>query len=141
MSTEVLLLIAADAILAVHVAFVLFVIAGLLAVVAGGLLGWSWVRSLRFRVAHLAAIAFVVMESWLGVRCPLTVWERALRERAGDVTYGGDFIQYWLQTLLYYSAPAWVFTVAYTVFGLLVVATWFLVPPTALRRGSRTGDA
>lgn len=38
-------------------------------------------------------------------------------------------IAHWLQTLLYYDAPAWVFVVCYTLFGLLVVGSWFSVRP------------
>jgi len=51
------------------------------------------------------------------------------RERAGDVTYAGTFISFWLQELLYYQAPRWVFAMCYTVFGLLVVWSWFWVRP------------
>lgn len=61
--------------------------------------------------------------------CPLTTWEMLLRERAGQEAYEGAFIAYWLHTLLYFQAPQWVFAVAYTLFGLLVVATWIWVPP------------
>lgn len=127
-------LIAADAVLAVHVLFVAFVIFGLLAVCIGGLRDWPWVRDLRFRLAHLLGIGFVVAEAWLGMRCPLTAWEMALCARAGDATYAGDFVQHWLQALLYYSAPAWVFTIAYSLFGALVLGSWFLVPPRRERR-------
>jgi hypothetical protein len=64
----------ADAVLIVHFLFVLFVVGGLLAIWAGALIGWVWVRNLRFRVAHLAAILFVMAESLVGIACPLTVW-------------------------------------------------------------------
>ena len=53
----------------------------------------------------------------------------ALREKAGVETYSGSFIQHWLQSLLYYSAPEWVFILVYTVFGALVLASWFLFRP------------
>lgn len=133
MQAELAWLIAADAMLAVHVSFVIFVVLGLLAICVGGLRAWVWVRDPLFRHAHLAAIALVVLEAWLGVRCPLTVWEMALRARAGDATYAGDFVQHWLQALLYYSAPDWVFLLAYTGFGVLVLISWFLVPPRRRR--------
>ncbi len=60
---------------------------------------------------------------------PLTSWEMALRAKAGEAGYEGSFIQHWLQSILYYSAPDWVFIVAYTVFGALVLASWFVVRP------------
>ena len=122
-------LFAADAILFAHVLFVAFVVLGLLAILAGKLLSWSWVRNPWFRLAHLVAIGVVVLQSWLGAICPLTTWEMALRERAGDAAYFGTFISHWLETLLYYRAPEWVFIVCYTVFGALVVASWFWVRP------------
>lgn len=122
-------LLAADALLLGHVLFVTFVVGGLLLVIAGGLLGWAWVRNRVFRLVHLACVGVVVIQSWLGLVCPLTTWEMALRQRAGDATYSGAFIAHWLGELLYYQAPAWVFAVIYTAFGALVVASWLWVRP------------
>lgn len=122
-------LLAADAVLALHVLFVVFVVAGLALVFVGKLAGWSWVHNRRFRILHLIAIGIVVLQSWLGVICPLTSLEMALRARAGDATYAGSFIAHWLDALLYYQAPAWVFAACYTLFGGLVVASWFWVRP------------
>lgn len=122
-------LLAADVLLFGHVLFVTFVVLGLVLILIGGVLGWEWVRNRIFRIAHLAAIAIVMLQSWIGVICPLTIWEMALRERAGGNTYAGSFISHWLEALLYYRAPAWVFTVAYTAFAALVIASWFWVRP------------
>ncbi|MBP5981169.1 MAG: DUF2784 domain-containing protein [Halomonas sp.] len=124
-----LLLLLADTILVFHVLFVAFVVFGLLAIYAGYFLKWAWVRNKTFRILHVSAIGYVVVQSWLGVMCPLTTWEMALREEAGTATYAGSFIQHWLQNLLYYTAPEWVFVMVYTVFGGLVVASWFVVRP------------
>ena len=122
-------LVAADAILFIHVLFVVFVILGLILVFVGGLFGWSWVRNRRFRMAHLAAIGIVVLQSWFSVICPLTQWEMGLRSKAGDATYSGSFVAHWLETLLYYRAPEWVFILIYTLFGILVIASWFWIRP------------
>lgn len=122
-------LIAADVLLFSHALFVAFVVLGLALILVGGLIDWAWVKNRWFRVAHLAAIGIVVLQSWLGVICPLTTWEMVLRERAGVDTYAGSFIAHWLDALLYYQAPAWVFTACYTGFAALVVACWFWVPP------------
>lgn len=129
MSRELLLLLLADAILVVHVLFVCFVVFGLAAVYLGYFLNWQWVRNLSFRLLHLLAIGIVVLQSWLGVICPLTIWEMALRKEAGAGTYAGSFIQYWLHQLLFYTAPDWVFMALYSAFGLLVLVSWFLVRP------------
>lgn len=119
----------ADAVLALHVAIVAFVAGGLVAVVVGHWRGWGWVNRFWFRLAHLAAIAVVVAEAWAGAVCPLTTLEMWLRLQSGGRAYGGSFIGHWLQRLLYYDAPQWVFIAAYTVFGLAVLAAWWLFPP------------
>lgn len=129
MPRELLLLLLADGILILHVLFVCFVVIGLFAVYLGYFLRWQWVRDLKFRLLHLVAIGVVVMQSWLGLICPLTIWEMALRKEAGAATYSGSFIQHWLHQLLYYTAPEWVFMLLYSAFGALVLASWFLVRP------------
>ena len=129
MSKELLYLIAADAIIFVHVSLVAFIILGLLLIYVGMFRNWSWVRNLRFRVAHLLCVGIVVLQSWLGIICPLTVWEMTFREKAGYAVYSGSFVAHWLESLLYYRAPDWVFVIVYTVFGALVLASWFVVHP------------
>ena len=131
MDVNVLYSFSADALLVVHVLFVGFVVAGLALIYIGFFLGWRWVRSRWFRVLHLLAIGVVVLQSWLGAICPLTTWEMNLRRKAGDSIYEGSFVTHWLQQLLYYEAPAWVFVVGYTGFGGLVLCSWFVVRPSA----------
>ena len=134
MSNDLHYRIAADAVLLVHSLFVGFVVFGLVFVLIGGLRNWSWVRNPWFRHAHLAAIGFVVLQAWLGAICPLTTWEMALRAKGGDAVYSGAFVAHWLESLLYYQAPPWVFAVCYTLFGGLVVASWYWVRPRLRRR-------
>ena len=124
---------AADLVLLTHVLFVAFVVFGLLLIIAGGLRSWRWVRNPWFRWGHMAAIGIVVLQSWLGVICPLTTWEMALRDKAGDAVYTGSFVAHWLEAILYYRAPEWFFIVGYTAFGLLVVAGWYWIRPRPLR--------
>src|SRR4051812_38187999 len=116
---------AADTILIIHFAFVAFVVGGLALTWIGATVGWRWIRNFWFRTAHLAAICFVAGESLLGVMCPLTVWEDALRGRAGDM----GFIARWLRRVMFFELPEAVFTVAYVVFALGVLLTYWLVPP------------
>jgi len=119
----------ADLVLTLHFAVVLFVVGGLAAIIVGNLRGLAWVNALWFRMAHLGAIGFVVLQSWLGATCPLTHLENWLRTKAHAGTYSASFIEHWIQRILFYEAPAWVFAVVYTVFGLLVVAAWVKFPP------------
>ena len=124
----------ADAVFVAHAAFIAFVVIGLLVIVVGGACGWKWIRNPWFRAAHLVAIAVVVLQAWFGMLCPLTTVEMTLRKKAGDPTYSGSFIAHWLNKLLYFEAPPWVFAVCYTLFGLTVLFTWFKYRPRSFRR-------
>ena len=121
----------ADAILVLHLLFVLFVVGGLALILAGAAFRWSWIRARRFRLLHLGAILFVVAESLAGMTCPLTVWEDALR-RSGP--QDASFIGRWVARLLYYDFPEWMFAAAYAVFALAVALAWRLVPPHPAHR-------
>lgn len=118
----------ADLVLVAHALLVAFVVLGLVAVILGATRDWRWVRNFRFRLAHLVAIGCVVLQSWLGFLCPLTVWEMQLREKGGEATYRETFVAHWLHELLFYDAPGWVFAIVYTLFGGAVLVAWFLVP-------------
>jgi polyferredoxin len=127
----------ADIVLMLHFALVAFVVAGLVLVIIGNIRRWRWVNAIGFRLAHLVAILVVVAESWLGVACPLTTLEMWLRAKARATPYGGSFIEHWVQRLLYYDAPSWVFVLGYSIFGLLVVATWLHFPPLTKHPGKK----
>lgn len=134
-----LYLLAADVVLYIHVLFVVFVVVGLALIFTGKWLGWAWIRNGWFRLLHLVAIAIVVLQAWLGVICPLTTLEMWLRQKAGDAVYPGSFIAHHVEKFLYYDAPAWVFTLAYTAFGLLVVSSWLWIRPDPINRKNSGG--
>ena len=138
MESQALYSMVADAILVTHVLFVVFVVLSLILIFVGKFLSWLWVRNPWFRVTHLLGIGVVVLQAWFGVICPLTIWEMDLRSKAGETIYEGSFITHWLNQLLYYQAPSWVFVVCYTTFGGLVLASWFLVRPRAFAVGSQS---
>jgi hypothetical protein len=119
----------ADAVLLVHFGIVLFVVGGLVLIVAGNGLQWRWVDRWWFRLVHLGTIAFVVAESWLGLNCPLTSLESWLRVHAGAPSYHEGFIEHWVHAILFFDAPSWVFATGYSLFGLLVVLVWWRLPP------------
>ncbi|MCZ7627295.1 MAG: DUF2784 domain-containing protein [Candidatus Methylomirabilis sp.] len=119
----------ADIILLVHFGVVVFVVGGLVVILVGNRLSWRWVNDRRFRLAHVAAIAFVVLQTWLGQLCPLTTLESWLRVQAGSPAYTKSFVEHWVQRLIFYEAPFWVFTLVYTIFGVLVLAAWWYCPP------------
>ncbi|MFB3083080.1 MAG: DUF2784 domain-containing protein [Gammaproteobacteria bacterium] len=116
----------ADTILIIHFTFVVFVVIGFMLILIGLFARWSWVQNPMFRIAHLVAVGFVVLQAWLGRLCPLTIWENELRRRAGQLEYTETFVEHWLRDILFYQAEPWVFTTIYTCFGTLVVFVWFL---------------
>ena len=134
MDTPIIFLFAADLILLLHVLFVAFVVIGLVLILIGKICGWNWVRNPWFRLIHLVAIIIVVFQAWFGLICPLTTIEMALRSRAGDTVYSGSFISYWLERLLYYRLPPWVFAVCYTAFSVIVVASWYWIRPRRFKQ-------
>lgn len=115
----------ADIILVLHFAIAAFIVGGLVLTYLGAALGWQWIRDIRFRLAHLAGITFVAAEAVLGIVCPLTLWEDALRYGSGD----RSFVARWVSRLLYYDLPEWGFTAAYVAAAFATAVAWWLVPP------------
>jgi len=133
----------ADAVVVIHAAYIGFVIFGLLAVLLGVVLRWKWVRNFWFRMIHFLMIGVVLAQALLGVICPLTSLEKYLRLKGGGDIYADSFVGHWVQELIFYRAPPWVFTVCYCLFGAVVLATLVLAPPNrprALKRAKRCGS-
>lgn len=119
----------ADVVLIAHLCVAGFIVLGLACIWAYRWHGWAWTRNYRFRLLHALAIILVAAESVLGIRCPLTSWEDALR---GDASTTG-FIQRWASRLLYYDFPQAVFTSVYLAVAAATVLAWIKLPPR--RRG------
>lgn len=84
-------LLLADAVLFIHLAFVLFVL-------FGGLLALKWRNTIWVHLPAAAWGAFIEFSGWI---CPLTPLENWLRERGGGSGYDGDFVGRYLLMLLY----------------------------------------
>ncbi|SUD61321.1 Protein of Uncharacterised function (DUF2784) [Ectopseudomonas oleovorans] len=82
---------AADALVLVHLGFILFVL-------LGGLLALRWPRLIWL---HLPAVAWGIVVECLHLGCPLTPWENQLRRMAGQAGYDGGFIEHYLIPLIY----------------------------------------
>ena len=115
----------ADVLLFVHFGIAAFIVGGLIVVWPGAALGWRWTKNPWFRYLHLAAIVFVAAEALIGMACPLTVLEDALRGSAQP----DSFVARWVRQLLFYEAPEWVFTAAYAAWTAATLVTLALVPP------------
>ena len=134
-----LYLVLADLVLVVHFAFVAFIILGLALIWIGWFRGWTFVRNLWFRASHLAAMGVVVAESAAGFVCPLTVWEDRLRFLAGgEQRYQESFIQHWLHQVIFLDVEPRIFTVFYLAFFLVLVLSFWFVPPHWPRRSRST---
>ena len=123
----------ADLVLLIHALVVVFIIGGAAYIWAGARRGWPGVRSPLLRYLHLVLMLFVAAEALVGMVCPLTLWEDALR---GETSRSG-FVARWLARLIYYDLPAWVFTTAYVVFAVALIITLILVPPRSAQRDRR----
>ena len=119
----------ADSCLLIHTFFIAFVVLGFVLIVVGIGRSWSWIENFWFRLSHLLAIVSVAVMAWLGKLCPLTILESRLREAADEAAYPASFVQYWMQRLIYYDIPLWVFSIVYTAFAILVMITWIVRPP------------
>ncbi|MDA1187640.1 MAG: DUF2784 family protein, partial [Proteobacteria bacterium] len=98
---------------------------GLVLIPLGGYRGWFWVRNRRLRLLHAGLMVFVAMEALLGIACPLTVLESALRQQEAPDYFLADL----MHRLLYWNAPLELFLVLYLVCALWVLVLWRWVPP------------
>jgi hypothetical protein len=119
---------AATLILLVHFAIVAFNVFGLVAIPLGKWLQWSFVRGFWWRFFHVLSLAVVALQAVLGRACFLTIWENALRSDAGtpDVP---PMIAAWINGLLYWPLPLWVFAAGYVGVLLYALLLWRWVPP------------
>lgn len=117
---------AADAVLAGHLAVILFNLFGLVAVPLGAARGWGFVRVRWWRLLHVALLAAVAGQAVLGRACILTLWQGSL---AGSAMPPAPLVARWVGRLIYWPLPVWVFAMLYLfVFGYAVALLW-LVPP------------
>ena len=74
-------------------------------------------------------ILIVAGEAILQIECPLTRWERNLRELAGQATTGESFMGRLLHNLIFVDWSPWVVNCLHVAFALLVLGTFLLAPP------------
>jgi len=108
--------VAADLVVLLHGAFVLFV-------VLGGLLALRWPRA---AFVHLPAVAWGVWIEWSGGVCPLTPLENRLRRLGGEAGYAGGFVEHYVLPALYPAALTREVQVVLGVLALVVNAGVYL---------------
>ncbi len=104
----------ADAVVLVHLAFILFV-------AAGGLLVLRWPRLAWVHVPAVVWGALIELAGWI---CPLTPLENRLRAAAGDAAYAGGFIDRYIMPIVY---PAGLTRGMQLALGIAVIAVNLLI--------------
>lgn len=99
----------ADAVLLLHLAFILFVVLGGLLVLRRPRLAWL----------HLPAVVWGAFIEFTGGVCPLTPLEVTLRQRAGEAGFTGGFIEHYVTAVIY---PGGLTRPTQVAFGVLVLA-------------------
>ena len=126
----------ADLVVAIHLAVGVFIVLGMAAILLGIVLKWQWVRNFWFRIIHLLMIATVVVESILGVSCPLTDWEDKLREQAGETVEQGTFIGRLLHDILFWKVSPGTLTMFITCSAW--PCCWLFSLPRRVGRGKKS---
>jgi hypothetical protein len=117
----------ADAVLVVHLMFVLFV----------GLGGCAVLRWPRLALVHLPAAAWGAYVEFSGRICPLTPLEVSLRRQAGEAGYQGGFIEHYVTSWIY---PAGLSREIQIAIGVAVLAVNVLIYARVFLTRRRAGN-
>ena len=118
----------ADGVVALHFAYILFVI-------SGALLALKWPR---VAWAHVAAVAWGAYIEFTATICPLTPLEQLLRQKAGQAGYSGGFIDHYLVPLMY---PGALTARIQIILGIVVVLLNLILYGFVIRRWRRRSGA
>jgi len=121
----------AEAVLAAHVAVILFNVFGLIVVPIGAARGWRFVHIAWWRVLHVALLAAVAAQALASRACFLTLWQSDLAGFAASPT---PLIESWVDWLIYWKLPIWIFAALYTIVFVYAVALLWLVPLRRVRQ-------
>lgn len=116
---------AADAVLILHLAFVVFVVTGGLAVLRWHRLVW----------VHVPAAVWGAAIEFGGWICPLTPLENHLRQLAGEAGYSGGFIEHYVTAVLYPEGLTRELQISLGVAVLVINAAVYAVIIGRARRG------
>jgi hypothetical protein len=115
----------ADAVVVLHLAFVVFALLGGLAV-----LRWRWVAWL-----HIPAAVWAVLIEFAGWYCPLTPLENRLRRLGGEAGYTGGFVEHYLMPILYPDGLTREIQIALGTFALILNLTIYAYILLRIKRG------
>nr|WP_321259914.1 DUF2784 domain-containing protein [uncultured Pseudodesulfovibrio sp.] len=131
--TDGQILILADTILVIHFIIAAYLTLGLPVIWLGKIFGRQFIHNPWFRYSHAGLMGFVLLESLIGMFCPLTVWETNLRRAAGQqgVGYDESFVSHWLGKILFHDFNETTYSVVYGLFFLLIALTFLFIPVRA----------
>jgi len=115
----------ATLVLSVHLLVIAFNLFGMVAVPLGAWRGWQFVHAPAWRLLHVASLGITALQAAVGDACFLTRWEVEL---SGAGTSPEPMVMHWINAMIYWQAPAWVFLVAYLLAVAYVLALLWLVP-------------
>ena len=120
------MLLAANIVLFFHLLVVIFITSGFVLIPIGYKLYWSWVANIKLRIFHCGMMAFITLETLLGVTCPLTSIESTLR----GIHQSKSFVIYWISEIIYWDLPTSFFIILYSVLLGWTFLMWKLFPPS-----------
>ena len=115
----------AETVLFAHLVVIAFNALGLVVIPVGAWLGWRIVRIAWLRLLHLGSLAVVAGQALAGRACFLTIWQNRLTGGASSLP---PLVMRWIDGLIYWNLPLWVFAGLYTAVFLYVLALSLLVP-------------
>ena len=115
----------ADAVLLLHMAFLIFVAVG----------GFLVLRWRRLAWLHVPAFLWGALIEFTGSTCPLTPLEVALRRRGGEAGYTGGFIEHYVTPVIY---PGGLTRSTQIVLGVVVLVINGVIYAWLLARQRRT---
>ena len=121
-------LLLADAVVVVHLLFIVFVLLGALLILRWR--RWVWL--------HVPAVAWGMSVEFMHLYCPLTPFENSLRAKAGAAGYEGDFVGHYLIPLIY---PTGLTPEIQIVLGAIVLAVNLVVYSILIVRWQRARGA
>ena len=115
----------ADIVLVFHFCVVVFITFGFFLIPIGYRLGWRWISNRKLRILHCGLMAFITLETLLGITCPLTSIENSLR----GVDQSTSFISYWIMEIIYWEFPTIFFLILYCIVLGCLFLMWRICPP------------
>jgi hypothetical protein len=124
----------ANTVLYFHVAIVAFNVFGLIVIPVGAWRDWAFIRIFWWRLVHVGLLVIVALQALFGRACFLTLWQYSLVEQSSGRATTVPLIQSWVEMLIFWPLPIWVFTVLYVLVVIYAGLLWYWIPPQRNQR-------